>query len=226
MIGVLWSQRAIEACELKNGALTRAWLNTLLAPERLAEPKHQTVSVYFQSLRAKYHELRLAIPSLNLPPVDFVYNADRWHTPTLKARIASSVLGTEQSKNRTFEIDFPVPGTDGRFVHYACGMSSNPSECEGTTYYAVLQDRPSALYCQYPPLEFDTDGHWRAKKVIVGHGITHLCIVEADASLASELQRLASRGFFGALPGQIADHVARSIVASVRLRPYDRDDLL
>jgi hypothetical protein len=94
------------------------------------------------------------------------------------------------------------------------------------TYYAVLQDRPSALYCQYPPVVIDKDGHWRAENVIVGHGITHLHIVEADASLAAELQRLNSQKYFGALPGQIADTLLGNIVASVRLKPYGRDDLL
>lgn len=225
-IGVLWSQRAKEAQELRNGALTRAWLDTLLAPERLEEPKHQTVSVYFQSLRAKYQELRSTKPSLNLPPADLIYNPERWHTPTLRAKSAGSVSSINRPHARSFQIDFPVPDTDGRFVHSVYGVCNNPWEREDVTYYAVLQDRASAFYCQYPPLVIDKDGHWRAENVIVGHGITHLHIVEADALLAAELQRLDSQKYYGALPGQIADEVTRNKVASVRLKPYGRDDLL
>ncbi len=225
-VGVLWSQRAREVSDLKNGALTRAWLDTLLAPERLAEPKHQTVSTYFQSFRAKYQELRSTNPRLSLPPADLIYNPDRWHTPTLKARGPGDAPRLKESPARSFQIDFPPPGTDGRFVHYAYGMCHSPAEYEGLTYYPVLQDRPSALYCQYPPIVIGEDGHWRAENVIVGHGITQLHLVEADASLAAELQRLNAQKYFGALPGQIADKVRDGIVASVRLRPYGRDDLL
>ena len=121
-IGILWSQRAKEVQELRNGALTKAWLDTLLAPERLEEPKHQTVSVYFQSLRAKYQELRSARPFLNLPPADLIYNPERWHTPTLKAKSTGPVSSIKGVNTRSFQIDFPVPDTDGRFVHYAYGV--------------------------------------------------------------------------------------------------------
>lgn len=224
-IGVLWSQRAKEASELKDGALTRAWLDTLLAPERLAEPKHQTVSVYFQSLRGKYQELRSSEPHLNLPPADVIYNADRWHMPTLKARDPSPVPWTEGTKAKAFRIDFPTQNTDGRLIHYAYGVCNNPSDLEAAAYYVVLQDRPSALYCQYPPIAIGKDGRWRTENVVVGHGITHLHIVEADAALAAELQHLNSQNYFGALPGQIADRVTCNIVASVRLKPYGRDDI-
>ena len=219
-IGVLWSQRAMEIQEWKNGALTKAWLDTLLAPERLAEPKDQSISVYFQSLNAKYQELCLARASLNLPPVDVICNLDRWHVPTLKAWSGNST-GQPSTDDRVFRIDFPVPGTDGRFVHYAYGTCSiTPSEDEESVYYGVLQDRPSALYCQYPHLMISENGCWRAENIIVGHGITFLHIVIADLSLATELERLASQKYFGALPESIRDKVIQNIVASVELQPF------
>ena len=96
-IGVLWSQRAMEIQELKNGALTRAWLDTLLASERLEEAKLQTASIYFQSLRAKYQELRSRDSSFELPPVDVIYNPDRWHIPTLKAKSTDPMRNPEES---------------------------------------------------------------------------------------------------------------------------------
>jgi hypothetical protein len=201
-IGVLWSQRAKESLDLEHGALTKAWLNTLLAPERLEEPKHQTVSVYFQSLRAKYEELRHV--KMNLPSLDIICNADRWHIPTLKAKAVALESPEKAPETISFRFDFPAADTDGRFVNFACGVCSAAEERKDFTYYAVLEDRASALYCQYPPVIIDEQGRWRVERVVVGHGITNLHIVEADVSLTTELQSLDSQNYYGALPRAIA----------------------
>lgn len=147
-IGVLWSKRAIESGQFGHGALTKAWLNTLLSNDRLEQRKYRPVNDYLASLRAKYRTLSNNISGLMPPEATLIFDSARWKVPKLRVKPKDSISTMSKSKSGVFQINYPLPNTDGRLTHYAEGVCGDPSKRKEFTYYAILEDNGLALYCQ------------------------------------------------------------------------------